>query len=94
MSISPVEYIELNMANYDEDDVAQINQWGTWAVGEIAQLRENVRLLHDATIVLRNGMGGHNHWDNTMQHGLGCETCLRQQAARDEAARLIEMVDP
>lgn len=33
------EYIELNMANYDEDQVAQLNAWGIWAYGEIERLQ-------------------------------------------------------
>ena len=32
------EYIELNMANYDEDQVSQLNAWGIWAYGEIERL--------------------------------------------------------
>lgn len=60
------------------------------AADELERLREQVRLLHDATIVLRNGMGGHNHWDYTQQHGAGCETCIMQRKAREEAIRLIE----
>ena len=59
---------------------------------EIRRLRANVKLLHDATIVLRNGMGGHGHWDHTMRHGAGCQVCIDQQKARDEADRLIGQV--
>ena len=36
--VEPVEYIELNMANYDEDDVAQLNAWAIWAFGRIGEL--------------------------------------------------------
>lgn len=36
---SPVEYIELNISNYDCDDVSQLNEWGIWAWGEIQRLR-------------------------------------------------------
>lgn len=57
---------------------------------EILILRRRVGFLHDATIVLRNGMGGHNHWDYTMMHGAGCETCIAQTKARNEANRLIK----
>lgn len=28
---SPVEYVELNLANYDADQVAQLNEWAIWA---------------------------------------------------------------
>lgn len=62
--------------------------------GVIKKLRKNVKLLHEATIVLRNGMGGHNHWDSTQRHGAGCETCIQQQEARQSATRLIEQVQP
>ena len=58
--------------------------------GEVEKMRKANRLLHDATIVLRNGMGGHEHWDHTMQRGAGCEVCINQRKARDECARLIE----
>ncbi len=33
-----VEYIELNMSNYDTEDVAKLNAWGIWAVGHIGEL--------------------------------------------------------
>lgn len=39
----PVEYIELNMNNYDEDDVAQLNNWAIWARDRIEELEENQR---------------------------------------------------
>ena len=51
--------------------------------------RNAYRLMHDATIVLRSGMGGHNHWDHTGKHGAGCEVCLSQSEARAEANGLI-----
>ncbi len=38
----PVEYIELNMSNFDDDDVSQLNEWGIWAVGRIAELEEGI----------------------------------------------------
>lgn len=60
------------------------------AKAECERLRRSVNLLHDATIVLRNGMGGHNHWDHTQQYGAGCLVCIDQQKAREEAAKLIE----
>lgn len=36
------EYIELNMANYDEDQVSQLNGWAIWAHGEIERLQHEV----------------------------------------------------
>lgn len=36
--MSEPEYIELNMSNYDDEDVSQLNQWGIWAVGRIEDL--------------------------------------------------------
>ena len=36
------EHIELNMANYDEDQVAQLNGWAIWAYGEIERLQHEV----------------------------------------------------
>ena len=36
------QYIELNMANYDEDQVCQLNAWAIWAVDEIERLQHEV----------------------------------------------------
>lgn len=33
----PVEYIELNMSNFNDDDVLQLNEWGIWAADELAK---------------------------------------------------------
>ena len=33
--VEPVDYIELNMCNYDDDDVAQLNEWAMWAFRHI-----------------------------------------------------------
>lgn len=42
------EYIELNMANYDEDQVAQLNGWAIQAYGEIERLQaDNERLRQE-----------------------------------------------
>ena len=38
----PVSYIELNMGNYDEDDVAQLNEWGIWASDRIEDLEDQL----------------------------------------------------
>lgn len=32
------KYIELNMQNYDEEQVNQLNDWGIWAYTRIATL--------------------------------------------------------
>ena len=34
---APVEYIELNLSNYDADDVSQLNEWAIWAYGRLQQ---------------------------------------------------------
>jgi hypothetical protein len=46
------EYIELNMANYDEDQVCQLNAWAIWAVGEIERLQKEraERICRDCTM--------------------------------------------
>ena len=46
------EYIELNMANYDEDQVCQLNGWAIWAYGEIERLQKEraERISRDCTI--------------------------------------------
>lgn len=42
------EYIELNMSNYDEDQVAQLNGWAIQAYGEIERLQaDNERLRQE-----------------------------------------------
>ena len=41
------EYIELNMANYDEDQVAQLNGGAIWAYGEIERLQHDIQGLVD-----------------------------------------------
>lgn len=43
---SPVEYIELNLSNYGPDDVAQLNEWGIWASGEIERLQRENATFH------------------------------------------------
>jgi hypothetical protein len=60
------------------------------AAAELERLTRQVQLLHDATIVLRNGMGGHNHLDSTMRRGEGCQICIAQREARDNADRMID----
>jgi len=32
------EYIELNLNNYDHEDVCQLNSWAVWAYGRIEEL--------------------------------------------------------
>lgn len=46
------EYIELNMANYDEDQVSQLNAWGIWASHEIERLQKERadRICRDCTM--------------------------------------------
>ena len=33
------EYREINMANYDEDDVSTLNAWAIWAFGELERIK-------------------------------------------------------
>ena len=59
-----------------------------------AHMLRKINLLHDATIVLRNCLGGHAHWDDTGGAGSGCPICISQREAKAEAIRLIgEAVD-
>ena len=44
-SAADVEYIELNMNNYDEVDVDQLNQYGIFAVQRIESLESALRAL-------------------------------------------------
>ena len=41
MSEPPVEYIELNLSNFNDDDVSQLNEWGIWAAGRIETLEND-----------------------------------------------------
>ena len=40
-----VEYIELNLSNYDDEDVAQLNEWAIQAYKRIEELEQEVRDL-------------------------------------------------
>ena len=42
-------------------------------------------LLAACEAAIDANLGSHNHWDHTMQHGAGCQLCIRQK----EAARKI-----
>lgn len=52
----PFDYIELNMSNYDDDDVSQLNQWGIWASERIdeleRQLKEKQKAIQQAFDIL------------------------------------------
>ena len=37
-STADVEYIELNMSNFDDDDVSQLSEWAIAAFGAIASI--------------------------------------------------------
>lgn len=39
------EYIELNMRNYDDDQVSQLNAWGIWADAELERLRNELKSM-------------------------------------------------
>lgn len=39
MTEPPVDYTELNMSNFDDDQVSQLNEWAIWANAEIKTLR-------------------------------------------------------
>lgn len=54
---------------------------------EVRELRRKVTLLHDATIILRRGMGGHNHWEED------CPACRGQREAIREATAKIEATE-
>ena len=45
MSTPPVDYIELNMCNYDDNQVADLNEWGAWAYKEIERQKRKARCL-------------------------------------------------
>jgi hypothetical protein len=47
------EYIELNMGNYSEDNVAQLNAWGIWANSEIDELRNTIEELKSRILELQ-----------------------------------------
>ena len=59
------EYIELNMNNYNEDDVSQLNDWGVWASSEIDRLQSDSDFLN----ALRNA--GVDNWEG---YSYACET--------------------
>lgn len=48
MELNGIEYIELNMRDYIDNDVSQLNAWAIEAYGKIAQLEaENKQLKAD-----------------------------------------------
>lgn len=53
------EYVELNMSNFDDDDVAQLNQWGIETIEVIAQAVE--RLGTEIAICKNVGANGTAH---------------------------------
>ena len=59
------------------------------ALAALAAAEGRERAYKEAYETIRNGMGGHNHWDHTMQHGIGCEVCIMQREAREKAEALI-----
>jgi len=66
------EYIELNLSNYDHDDVCQLNSWAIWAFGRIEELE---RQLKDA-----------GHWECGCGHTNGanlvtCAVCNRSASS-------------
>jgi hypothetical protein len=38
-------------------------------------------LLAACKEAIDSGIGSHNHWDDTQQHGVGCPLCIRQRKA-------------
>ena len=46
--------------------------------GEITTLAAEKEVMKKA-LKLVYDMAGHNHWDNTMQHGAGCPLCIKQR---------------
>lgn len=50
-----MSYVELNMRNYDEDQVSELNEWGIWAFDRIATL-ERLCLERQNEIDRLNGL--------------------------------------
>ena len=53
------EYAELNMNNFNDDDVAQLNQWGIETIAAIEQAVK--RLEHEIAICRNVGANGTAH---------------------------------
>lgn len=51
-------------------------------------------LRQAAEAALDSGLGSHAHWDHTMQHGVGCELCIQQRAAREKLRAALSEPDP
>ena len=41
-------YVELNPANYTDEEVAHLNEWGIWAYGEIDRQQAEIERLRAA----------------------------------------------
>jgi hypothetical protein len=66
------EYIELNLSNYDHDDVCRLNAWGVWAVGRIEELEQQMKDV--------------GHWECGCGHTNGanlatCAVCKRSASS-------------
>ena len=51
---------------------------------KIDLLTKACRMYREATFQSHSG-----HWDKTMQHGLGCEECIRAHKLREQADKMF-----
>lgn len=54
--------------------------------------QERERAIEALKDLLAHGGWGHTHWDPTMQHGAGCNTCLAQNEARARAREFLKSI--
>lgn len=56
-------------------------------------IRKDDEVLVELSELLRqySATMGHNHWDNTMQHGAGCPMCILQREYRDKVTNVLQL---
>ena len=72
---------ELNMVNYNADDVAELNQWAIDADGLIVRLTDALRELHDFADYLRSCS---RYGDITIAAFKNAIELLKEQERRDD----------
>lgn len=76
-----------HMQNADAKQLA-INQLETQILALWEALSLTMNTLKNAVATFR-----HDHWDNTMQHGKGCNVCISQSVVKDQFRQTLEMFE-
>ena len=55
----------------------------------VCRQHATIQTLLEALEGLMNSIGGHEHWDSTMQGGVGCPICIKQRKGMSIARAAI-----